>query len=215
MDLVPVAPEGETAESRRSKRAAEGEPSSRGPGRRPLILIGAVVTVLVLVLVALLLTQRLGGQMEPLTVETTTVIVPLPTPVEPPIERDKSTALLEALPDTVLGWAVTEQAEAATMTDLSALEGWQLTYGASDSELVLQVGQWPEAQEATDAATGLVGDATPTEQGDVLVGDTVVGSFTTFEIDGGERTVWTNDTVVFVVEGPVGVTGTFFEAFPL
>lgn len=212
--IDPVAQGGETTASRRSKRAAGGEPASNR-SRRQLILIGSVVAVLVVVALALLLTQRLGGQMEPLTIETTTVTVPPPTPAEPAIERDTSTALLAALPDAVIGWSVSDQVESAMMTELSALEGWQLTYSGRDTAVVLQVGQWPEAEEATAAAAGLVGEATATDQGEVLVAGAPVGTFTTFEVDGVERTVWTNATVVLVAEGPIGTTSTFYDAFPL
>jgi hypothetical protein len=208
-----VAENSETTESRRSKRAGGGEPGTRR-SRRQLLLLGSVVAVLVVVALALLLTQRLGGQMEPLTIETTTVTVPPPTPAEPPIERDTSTALLAALPDAVIGWSVSEQVESAAMTEAGALEGWQLTYTGSETAVVLQVGQWPTPDEATAAAADLVGEATATDQGEVLVDGAAAGTFTTYEVDGGERSVWTNATVVLVAEGPVGTTSTFYDAFP-
>lgn len=203
----------ETRASRRAERGVDGAAGSARSSRRRLFLLVAVVAVLVVVAVTLLLTQR-SGQIEPLVVETTTVRLPPPTPAQDPIERDTSTALLAALPDAVLGYAVSEQTESAAMLDRSALEGWQLTYEAVDATVVLQVGQWPEAEEAAEAATAIVGDATATEQGEVRVGDAVVGTFTTLETDDVERTVWTNGTAVFVVEGAVGATRTFYDAFP-
>lgn len=174
--------------------------------------------MLVIVVVALLLTQNRGG-MEPLTVETTTVVIPPPTPDEDPIERDTSTPLLAALPDSVLQYAVSEQVEAEAMLDLDALEGWQLTYSAGDDRIVLQVGQWPTTEEATEAATTLLGEvpeSAATVSGDVVVDGEPVGTFTTtFEADGTtERTVWSNSTAVFVAEGPRDATRPFYDAYP-
>jgi hypothetical protein len=217
LDPVDTGEEGET--SRRSRRSRAETDGGASPGlwgrRRLVILLGAAVAVLVIVAAALLLTQG-RGQQEPLTVETTTVVGPPPTPAEDPIERDTSTALLAALPGAVLGYAVSEQVESAAMLELEALEGWQLTYSSTGSEVVLQVGQWSTAAESSAAATSLLGDATATESGDVLVGGEAVGTFTTVAVDETtERTIWTNATVTFVIEGPSGSTRTFYDAFPL
>ncbi len=183
------------------------------------MLIAVAVAVLVAVAVTLLLTQQ-RDQAEPGSIETITVVLPPPTPEEDPIERDTSTALLEALPGSVLQYAVSEQSEAETMLELDALEGWRLTYSGGADEIVLQVGQWPTAEEATDAATALLGEVPEeamTERGDVAVADEVVGTMTTI-VDAPdattERTIWTNSTVVFVVEGPRDATRPFYDAYP-
>lgn len=180
-----------------------------------MIVLGGAVAVLVIVAAALLMTQQRGPQ-EPLTIETTTVVVPPPTPAEDPIERDTSTALLAALPGAVLGYAVSEQVESAAMLDLEALEGWQLTYAGTTAELVLQVGQWPTVEESAAAATSLLGEASATDSGDVVVAGEPVGTFTTLAVDDEtERTIWTNASVMFVIEGPTGTTRAFYDAFPL
>jgi len=217
LDPVDVGEEGESSRRSRRSRAQPDGGASPGPGgrRRLVILLGGGVAVLVIVAAVLLLTQQ-RGQQEPLTVETTAVVGPPPTPAEDPIERDTSTALLAALPGAVLGYAVSEQVESAAMLELEALEGWQLTYSSTGSEIVLQVGQWPTAAESTAAASSLLGDATATDSGDVIVAGETVGTVTTVAVDETtERTIWTNSTATFVIEGPTGSTRTFYDAFPL
>ena len=209
-----VAPEAEEpAETRRTNRAAGRRAAAFWSSRRRILVLGGAVAVLVVVAVTLLLTQQRGPS-EPITVVTTTVAVPAPTPEQDPIERDTSTELLAALPDTVLQYAVSEQIESERMLELDALEGWRLTYASADDAVVLSVGQWPTTEEATEAAAALLEDATPIDEGDVLVDGEPVGTFTTSAADDAtERTIWTNSTVVFVVRGATGTTHTFYDAF--
>lgn len=218
----PDAPD-ETAEPDEAEETAEpDEPSSDSPEgdaapparrSRLLLVVGAAAAVLLVVLVALLLTRG-GDQRDPITVVTRTEPAVSPSPQSDPIERDTSTALLEALPGTVLGYAVSEQTESEQMLDAHALEGWTLTYSEPDTAVVLQVGQWPDGKEAKAAWTALIGDAQPSAEGDVLVGDDTVGGVVTV-VDGDvERTIWRNRSAVFVAEGPVGTTQPFFDGFP-
>ncbi len=197
----------------------EEEPTAtpRRPDRRRqlLIALGAVVAVLVGVLIALQLIR--GGEGDPYIVETTTVTAGEPTPGDP-IELDTGTALAAAMPGTVLGYAVSEQSESTAMLDLHALTGLLLTYSGSSDAVVLQVGQWPDGAEATDALTALrdVDGEIVGEDADVVVdGDTVGDVQTLLLPDGTERTTWRNGTVVLVAEGPEGTTRAFYDAFPL
>lgn len=178
------------------------------------MLIGVAVAVLVALAVTLLLTQQ-RDQPEPGSIETTTVMLPPPTPEEDPIERDTSTALLAALPGSVMAYAVSEQTESEQMLDLGALEGWRLTYTAGDDAVVLDVGQWASADDAAEAATALLGSAETTDEADVLVAHEPMGTVATIAVDETtERTIWTNSTVVFVIEGAAGTTRAFYDAYP-
>lgn len=191
-----------------------GEPAPPADQRKRLIIIGAaVVGVLLVVLVVLLLTRDPGS--EPMTVVTITQEATVPTPQTEPIDRDTSTDLLAALPDTVLGWALSEQTESASMLEAHALEGWTLTYADPDGAVVLDVGQWPVGKEALAAYESLLGDAEATSSGEVVVGDDEVGEYVTQQVDEDtDRTVWRNRTAVFVAEGPSGSTQAFFDAYP-
>jgi len=191
----------------------EGAAAEATPRKRRIVIAAAAVGVLVVVLVALALTRG-SGQVDPITVVTITEEAVSPSPQTAPIERDTSTPLLEALPGTVLAYAVSEQTESEQMLAAHALEGWTLTYADADASIVLKVGQWPDGKEAKAAWDALIADAEPTASGDVVVGDDTVGGVVTV-VDGEvERTIWRNRTAVFVAQGPVGATQAFFAGFP-
>lgn len=181
--------------------------------KRLVIVIATVVGLLLAVLVGLLI-ARGGGQREPITVETVTVAAVSPSPVTEPIERDTPTALLAALPGTVLGYAVSEQVESEQMLAAYALEGWTLTYSDPDAVIVLDAGQWPDEREATAAWDALVADAQPIASGEVVVGGEPAGDVVTAVEGETERTIWRNRSAVFVAQGPVGTTQSFFDGFP-
>lgn len=178
--------------------------------------MAGAAAVAVAALVVVLIVQNNSGPRDPIVTVTITEQGELPTPPTDPIERDTGTALLAALPDAVLGYAVSEQVESAAMAELSALEGWELTYTGADDAILLEVGQWPDGAEAQTAYDAVIGDAEPLAEGDVVVGEDVVGTFVVQEIDDGtERTLWRNGTAVFVASGPSGTTQTFYDAFGL
>lgn len=183
--------------------------------RRLLVVLGVVVAALVVVLVVLLVTRG-GGERDPMQVVTVTLDPGAETPPVEPVERDTGTALLEALPDVVGGYAVTEQNESEAMLDAGALEGWSLLYTGAEGDVTVQVGQWPTEEEAVAAFDDLVADGgDATTEGDVVVDGDTVGGFVVQPVDGaGERTVWRNATAVFVAEGPAGTTQPFYETFP-
>lgn len=174
--------------------------------------VGAVATVLVAAAITLAVIQNAQNQ-DPIVVVTTTRPAPQPTPPEP-VERDTSTPLLAALPDTVGAYAVNDQRTSEAMPE--ALEAWQLTYVSADDELVLDVGQWPTADDAQAAVDALLDGRQTEESADVMVDGDVVGTVVTIAADDGtERTIWSNATVVFVVSGPEGATYPFYLAYPL
>lgn len=166
-----------------------------------------MVAALLATLVVLLLTQ--SGARAPISVVTITTE---PAEPAPPAERETATALLAALPDTVLSYSVTDQAASAELA-AAPLEEWTLHYASHGAQITLAVGQWPtdaEAQVAFDA----LGDLEAL--GEVSVAGDMVGDVGTQGIDGHtERTIWRNGTAVFIATGPTGLTRAFYDAFPL
>jgi hypothetical protein len=163
-----------------------------------VITVVAVITVFV----AMLLSGR-GDAGDPSVTITTTG--PAPTPEAEPVARDTSTALLAALPDTVLGYAVSAQVADEALVTAGAIEGWQLTYTGADGDVTVRVGQWDSAEEAAAALPGVAAleGTEVVEDGQVVVADTAAGTFQIIETaDGAGRAVWTNGTVGFVVDGP-------------
>ncbi|WP_163540753.1 hypothetical protein [Occultella kanbiaonis] len=165
------------------------------------VLVIAVVAVIT-VFVAMLLSDR-GDAGDPSVTITTTG--PVPTPEAEPIARDTGTALLAALPDTVLGYAVSAQVADEAMVTAGAVEGWQLTYTGADGDVTVRVGQWGSAEEVAAAlpAVAALDGADVVEDGQVDVAGAAAGTFQILETaDGVGRAVWTNGTVGFVVDGP-------------
>lgn len=195
--------------------------ANKGTGpvsRRTIILIGAAVVAALIIVLVVLQLNRPEPQPAP-TASTTTL--PTPTPASEPIERDTSTALLAALPGTVLDYAVSDQVQSQAMIDASALEGWQLTYSSTDGVVLLQVGQWPTAEEATAQMQAVLASVDPAAVGvererPVEVAGTAVGQLTVLALaDGAGRAVWTNGTVLFVADGTLRAVDDFYDAFPL
>ena len=195
--------------------------ANKGTGpvsRRTIILIGAAVVAALIIVLVVLQLNRPEPQPSP-TASTTTL--PTPTPASEPIERDTSTALLAALPGTVLDYAVSDQVQSQAMIDASALEGWQLTYSSTDGVVLLQVGQWPTAEEATAQMQAVLASVDPAavqveRERPVEVAGTAVGQLTVLALaDRAGRAVWTNGTVLFVADGTLRAVDDFYDAFPL
>ena len=135
-----------------STGAGAAEPPSRRdvaatpPGRRRpplwlLILIGVVV-VGGIVAAVLLLT----GQDEPEVLPAETITLPVPTPTIDPIQREAGTPFFDALPSTVLQFALTETGESEDMLVGGALEGYRLVYSdGGAATLTVLAGQWADA----------------------------------------------------------------------
>ncbi|WP_165962858.1 hypothetical protein [Occultella glacieicola] len=172
---------------------------------RRTVTIGVLVIVVVAavtVFVAMLTSDRGGAASAPTTTVTTTG--PVPTPQTEPIARDTATALLAALPDTVLGYAVSAQVADEAMVAAGAIEGWQLTYTGADGDVTVRLGQWETADEAAAALPGLAAadGAEVVEEGEVEAAGAPAGTFQILSVDGAGRAAWTNGTVAIVVDGP-------------
>ena len=120
--------------------------TGRGGGRRRpplwlLILVGVLVVGAV-VAVVLMLTNR---EQEQEALDPETITLPVPTATVDPIAREAGTAFQEALPSTVLAFALTEIVEHEPWLTAGAVEAWRLTYTDGAEGIVVYAGQWPDA----------------------------------------------------------------------
>lgn len=189
--------------------------------RRRRIVVG-VLTLLVLVPLlgaAGLVWPGFLHAEEPDPVPTVTVTASAPVPTVKPMQRPAgATAFQEALPSTVLQFALTDMAETDAAEESDATEGWKVTYtDGADLDVEVTATQWPDADDATASAEALTEAAGEAERsGDVKVGDDVVGQYSLTEADSGQRTmVWRNGTAVLEAKGPADVIEEFYRAFPL
>lgn len=122
----------------------------RSSGRRVLLIVAvAFVLVVALIVVYTLVSDRQGGQAEPVTPDPITTTLAPPTPVGEPIELGGDSPLARALPDVVLDHVLrAQEPDADAFADHRALEGWLLTYSAPGSDIDVHVLQWPDAADA-------------------------------------------------------------------
>lgn len=133
--------------------ASGASPGDDGAGRRggrgrlwavlaaALVVIGVVVAVLVVV-------NRPGTSEEPEPVpEAETVTLPVPTPtIEPVALPEGASAFLQAMPQEVLAFALTEVQEDPQLLTEGALEAYRLVYDDGAQEIVATAAQWRDAE---------------------------------------------------------------------
>ena len=151
-----------------------------------------------------------------------TVVLPSPTPTVEPIPRQPLSAFADALPSTVLSYALTTFAEEPPLLVAGALEGYRLGYSdGGDGALTVLAGQWPTPEEAVAALAGLTAGAVPVEDGepasgDVLVAGAPVGMWTLTAAPHGATSVsWPNGTVLLRAIAPPDVARDVYAAYPL
>ncbi|WNB85916.1 hypothetical protein [Cellulomonas sp. ATA003] len=172
------------------------------------------------------------------------VVLPSPTPTVAPVERQPTSPFADALPSTVLAFALTGITEERSLLLDGALEGHRLDYAdGAGGTLTVLAGQWPTPEDARDAWTRAVrepgggadasGEASaddPTSgepdpdapdpgdptSGEVMVDGTPVGRWALTPVDDGTAVVtWTNGTALLQVTGPADVVRDVHAAFPL
>ena len=208
----------------------------QGRSRRRLWwLVALVVVVVAGVVTAVLLLSN--GAPEPVVVpQTETVTLAPPSPTVEPVEPASSTPFLDALPRTVLAFALSGTTDDEDLVAAGALEAHRLTYTDGSVDLTVRAGQWPDAQGAAAAFASLTeearaaADATATpspapsagsaapgvEQGDVRVDGEVAGSYVLrTRADGTGSVWWTNGTVLIELDGPADQVRDVYAAFPL
>lgn len=217
--------------------APKGDAPRRGRQRSPRsrrgLWIGLAILVVVLVGAGAAAALLLGGGEPTPSASPAPVVLPTPTPTIAPAARDTTTPFQQALPDTVLAFAVASQAEAVGAIDAGALEAYDMTYTDGAQEVGLLAAQYATADAATAAMTSLLAQA-PAESGSgatadppataqpvlprdepVTVGGVPVGRVVISGAGESARAVWTNGTALFVLEGPSDVVPAFYDAFPM
>lgn len=203
--------------------ARHGSSTSR---RRPawVWVLGVVVLVAAVAAVVLVLGNR-GGADPVVAQQPQVVTLPVPSPTIEPIEREDGTAFYDALPSTVLDYALTDSAEEPELLADGALEGYRLVYGDGGTrEVVVQAGQWEtaaEVDEAFDAITAAVKAATGSsedapgelEEGAVEANGEQVGRYLLLPRESSETVWWTNGTVLLRADG--ASVRDVYAAFPL
>ena len=237
----PAAPDGDGDTPDGDGDTPDGDDQAPARRRPPLwMLIAAGVLVIGLVVAAVLV---FGNDPEPTaaqqTLEAEVVTLPVPTPTVDPIAREAGTPFFEALPSTVLAYALSAVEPYPTMVAAGALEGHRLGYTDGEQDIVVVAGQWATAESAAAAYQAMVaeqtaavaaaggsdaGDATQApdatstavEEGPVQVAGTEVGRYMLVPRGDGTGTVtWSNGTAVLQVDGPVESLEDVFTAFAL
>ncbi|WEV72067.1 hypothetical protein [Bifidobacterium sp. ESL0790] len=133
-----------------------------------------------------------------------------------------ASALLKAMPDSVLNFARIDAGPSADWTSASPLEEYTLTYSTGDSakNVSLKVAQWPSGDGANGQYDALVKalNGEDVASGDVKVSGNATGSYMVKTTDkkGKEATaIWRNDSVVFQATGPKDSVLRFYQKFPL
>nr|BFF19149.1 hypothetical protein GCM10025730_26700 [Promicromonospora thailandica] len=188
--------------------------------RRLVVLVGLLLVVLAAVLVGGFVWPgfwRAASTPEP--VPTVTVTAPAPTPTVKAMERaEDETAFQKALPSSVLQYALGSLEAAKEAKEQGALEAWDAGYAdGGPGEVTLRAGQWATADEAATAATAWTKAAGEADkEGDVKVGNKVVGRYAIVPGDAGTAVVvWQNGTAVLQATGPADAMEDFYAAFPL
>ncbi|QAY64300.1 hypothetical protein ET495_15015 [Xylanimonas allomyrinae] len=206
----------------RPQTRARSHPSAAVLRRRRIVAVsGAGAVVLAVALVTAFWWPGFAVP-DPLPTPTQTVTAPVPTPTVSPAARGgEQTALTKALPDTVLAFAQQGiENLPAWQADNGAVESWTVTYAdgaeADAASVVLQVGQWADADAATSFHAAQVKAAGATiKDGDVEVGGEVAGTYALVLTDDGAALWWRNGTVVLRALGTQEDVEAFYSAFPL
>ena len=249
---APAAPERSAAqepEPDAPPTAGDLERSTPAPGeraevsRRRTIVIAAAVTGVVVVGVGVAALSGAFSGSDPVAVPSpSTVTLASPTPTLAPVARQPLTPFADALPATVLSYALTGITDYAPLAAAGALEGHQLDYSDGGSgALTLYAGQFESAAAATAVSTAILAapgpgpaatppspvaassssasaspsSAAPPASGPVQVGGQPAGTWTRSAAANGAGVVtWTNGSALFQAVGPAGVVMSFYEAFP-
>lgn len=198
---------------------ADRAPEGGGRRRLPLwVPIGTGVLVVAAVVVAVVLLTGRQPEVAPVPEAEVVTLAP-PSPTVEPIERAAGTPFLDALPSTVLAFALSSVAEEPSLLQSGALESYRLDYTDGSQTVVVRAAQWPGADGAAaafaTAAAALTGTGEPSE-GPVEVDGAEVGRYLVVPgSEGAGTALWTNGTVLVQVEGPADSVKDVFAAFPL
>ena len=196
---------------------AEPPATATSTRRRNVIIAAMVAGVVVIGVVAAALAGAFDAPAPVVTPSASTVTLASPTPTIEPVARTPISTFADALPSSVLQFALTAVAPQPTLVTAGALEAYRLDYSDGGTTAVaLDAGQFETAAEATAAYTALVAAAPATDSGTVEVGGAAVGSWSiSAAADGSGVVTWTNGTALFSATGPADTVKDFYLAFPL
>ena len=186
------------------------------------VLLG--VLVVAGVVAAVLAQINAQPQPAPLPPPAATVTLPPPSPTVDPIDPGDGTEFFDALPRTLLSYALATSEADADAVVAGALEAYTLTYtDGGDVTLTVQAAQYPDATKAEaaldDALAAVTGsDATPApevEEGVVEVDGVQVGRYVMVRNGEQGSVMWTNGTALLRLGGPADALRDAYAAFPL
>lgn len=211
-------------------RPATGGPDEGGwavpptPPRSHRGMIIGFVVVAVVAAIAVAVAFATGAlDREPAATPTPeAVTLPSPTPTVAPVAHEALSPFADALPSSVLQYALTSVTEERSLLVAGALEGYRLDYSdGGDGALTVLAGQWPTPEEAAGALTALTAGAAPVDDGgpasgDVVVDGTPAGTWTLTASDAGPAALtWTNATALLRALGSPETVRDVFAAYPL
>ncbi|WP_225752898.1 hypothetical protein [Actinotalea sp. Marseille-Q4924] len=129
----------------------DGARGTAGRGRLWAVLAAVVVVIGVVVAVLLLVNRPQAPEAPEPAPQAETVTLPPPTPTIDPVPLPEGASpFLQALPQVVLAYALTEVSEEPALLAEGALEAYRLVYEDGGRQIVATAGQWRSA-EAVEA----------------------------------------------------------------
>jgi hypothetical protein len=202
-------PPGAADDDDESGPAASAAPASRKASREAAkskrtvwIAVAAVVVAAIVLTAVIVLTSR-GGEPEAAPTPDPVVVTETAVPPEAtlsPIAAPGETPFAQALPLVVGAFALVDSAEYAPWVGAGAIEAYVLTYSNGQEAVTVAAGQWPDAEAANSALTGI---------------DTAALFAEVAETPGDSEVAWTNETAVFAVNGPTEIADSFANLFPM
>lgn len=133
-----------------------------------------------------------------------------------------STALLKAMPDSVLDFARIDAVPSAAWNESTPLEEYTVKYstGQADGEVSVTVAQWSSRDSANKQYELLIDGLKGADvaSGKIQVAGKTVGSYV-LRTDENDKTqasaLWQNDTAVFEVTGAKQAVERFYHSFPM
>lgn len=146
-------------EATRAPARGTDEQGRGGAGRRRTrvwVTVGVVALVAVVVTVVLVLANGREPQAAAPPADPEVVTLPVPTPTVDPIAVEPGTRFFEALPRTVLAYALAEVAPEQTLVGAGALEAYRLVLSDGSTSIVVHASQWRDAAAAGAAFDAVV-----------------------------------------------------------
>ena len=188
---------------------------------RKVIIVAAIVVVLAIVSAFVWPGWALNHHRDAQTSKTHVSFAKTPS-IKAKDLPSTSTALLKAMPDTVLDFARVDASASAKWSSASPLEEYTVKYstGESGSDVSLVVAQW-SSRDLANKQYELLSDnlnGSGIASGKIQVDGKTTGSYV-LKADSSSKTnataVWQNDTAVFELTGSKQSVERFYKQFPM